>query len=402
LEKAKYKDRISLLFKIESLNRKGKMKLSGREELFYRLRIIPLITFIMLCSFFILSGQVVVDNTEKPKNKAAGRIIQLEEVMRIRDDGKNFVIRNPQQISELEDGSIIFFDYPYVIKVDKEGKFLFKIPGQGQGPRESHHPNSYFIEGNRIRIYSWIPPKVLEYDLRGKFIKEFKTPLHGPFAFIGIVDDRIYGVRDEIRFSEAIHQEGIIQTPYRLYEISFDFKELRKVHDIMMEHYVKKARWVRRAMFTAVAYKHFLFYVHSAEYSIERFNLRTERTELIFSRKYIAPRSDEAQDYQDPYERFDPGFRPPPQHEFYIQRLQIFRNHLWVKTSTEKDGGQKWQIDVFDLDGNYVDSFYLAFPGGNQNHWSQFTITNDSFIFVAEEEKETGLLSIGKYILKNY
>lgn len=356
----------------------------------------------MLSSFFTLKGQVIVDNPEKPKNKTAGRIIQLEEVMRIRDDGKNFVLRNPQQIYELHDGSILFFDYPFVIKVDKQGEFLFKVPAQGQGPGESQHPIAYIIENNQIRVYSWIPPKVLEYDLDGKFTREFKTPPHGPFEFIGFVEDKIYGIRDEIRFSDAIRQEGVIKTPYRLYEISHDFKNLRKIHDIMMEHYIKKARWVKRAMFTAVTYKNFFFYVHSAEYTIEKFDLKTERVERIFKRKYTPPRSEEVQDYQDPYERFERGFQPPPQHEFYIQRLQIFHDKLWVKTSTEKDGGTKWQIDVFDLDGNYVDCFYLDFPVKNQSHWSRFTITNDGFVFVVEEESETGLVSIGKYKLKLY
>lgn len=77
-------------------------------------------------------AQVIVDNPEKPKNRTDERVIKLEEVMRIWDDGKNYVLRNPQQISELEDGSIFFFDFPHVIRVDNQGKFLFKIPGQGQ------------------------------------------------------------------------------------------------------------------------------------------------------------------------------------------------------------------------------------------------------------------------------
>lgn len=170
----------------------------------------------------------------------------------------------------------------------------------------------------------------------------------------------------------------------------------------MMEHYIKRDRWVKRAMFTAVAFKNFLSYVHSAEYSIEKFDLKSERLERIFSRKYTASHNNQAQEYQDPYERFDHGFRPPPQHEFYIQRLQVFQDRLWVKTPTEKDGGEKWQIDVFDLDGNYIDCFYLVFQANNQVHGSQFTITEDGRVFVVEEESETGLVSIGKYRLKLY
>lgn len=125
-----------------------------------RLRIIHLmkIIFVILFSTTMLDGQVVIDNPEKPKNKLAGRLIQLEEVMRIRDDGKNFVFRNPTQISELQDGSILFFDYPFFIRVSKQGQFLLKSLIRARAG-ESQHPDSYIIEEDRIRVYSWIPRK---------------------------------------------------------------------------------------------------------------------------------------------------------------------------------------------------------------------------------------------------
>jgi len=73
-----------------------------------------------------------------------------------------------------------------------------------------------------------------------------------------------------------------------------------------------------------------------------------------------------------------------------------------VKTSTEKDEGSKWLIDVFDLNGNYIDCFYLNFPANKQSRLNEFLITNDGFIFVVEEEAETGLLNLAKYKLKSY
>lgn len=168
----------------------------------------------------------------------------------------------------------------------------------------------------------------------------------------------------------------------------------------MMEHYIKKARWVKRAMFAAVPYESYLIYVHSAEYRIEMFNLKTERIERIFGRKFNPPKPQAEIDFQDPYERFDRGFNPPPQPNFCIQRLQIFRDNLWVKTSIEKDGGNKWQIDIFDIYGNYVDCIYLVFPKNNLKHESQFTLTNGGFIYVTEEDEKTGLITIGKYKIK--
>jgi len=77
----------------------------------------------------------------------------------------------------------------------------------------------------------------------------------------------------------------------------------------------------------------------------------------------------------------------------------MFQDTLWVKTSTEKDDGQKWQIDVFDLDGKYVDCFWLEFPKKGMRHSSQFTISSDGFIYVTEENQETGLINLVKYKL---
>jgi len=38
----------------------------------------------------------------------------------------------------------------------------------------AEYPDYYFIDGNRLFVHAWVPPKLLEYDLNGKFIKEKK------------------------------------------------------------------------------------------------------------------------------------------------------------------------------------------------------------------------------------
>ncbi|HOJ27333.1 MAG TPA: hypothetical protein PLP94_09070, partial [Candidatus Saccharicenans sp.] len=195
--------------------------------------------------------------------------------------------------------------------------------------------------------------------------------------------------------------EGTFKTPYELREISPDFKKMRKICDIDMEHYIKQARWWKRALFEMIPYDHFLFYVHSARYEIVKFDLATERVERVFSRPYASVKiSEEGEEEPDPYEHVSKQLQPPPVDYFFdLQRLQMFQDTLWVKTSTEKDDGQKWQIDVFDLDGKYVDCFWLEFPKKGMRHSSQFTISSDGFIYVTEENQETGLINLVKYKL---
>jgi len=347
------------------------------------------------------SGQIVVKNSEKPENKKAGRTIRLEEVLRIEDDGKNLILRQPHDFSFFPDGSIIYFDFPYIYKLDKDGKLVFKALKNGQGPGECEYPDYYFIDGNRLFVHAWVPPKLLEYDLNGKFIKEKKLNDPAPLFFLGFINGKIYGVVDMIRFSDYIYREGTFKTPYELREISPDFKKMRKICDIDMEHYIKQARWWKRALFEMIPYDHFLFYVHSARYEIVKFDLATERVERVFSRPYASVKiSKEGEEEPDPYEHVSRQLQPPPvDYLFDLQRLQIFQDTLWVKTSTEKDDGQKWQIDVFDLDGKYIDCFWLEFPKKGLTHFPRFAISNDGFIYVTEENQETGLINLVKYKL---
>ncbi|GEM_PF-4826307 len=55
--------------------------------------IVPLIAGILLALTSPALPQSIVENPAKPDNPRAGRVITLEEVMRIEDTGKDFYIR---------------------------------------------------------------------------------------------------------------------------------------------------------------------------------------------------------------------------------------------------------------------------------------------------------------------
>jgi hypothetical protein len=347
-------------------------------------------------------GQIVIDNPNKPKNKNAGRTVILEEAMRIRDDGKNIVFRNPRYFSLLNDGSIFFVDYPYLYKYSKDGQFIFKALKEGEGPGECKLGPHYFLTPKRIRVQVWIPPKVMDFDLDGRYIKEIKTEnIIGPFWFLRYVEGKIYGIRDEIHFStELIHKNGLIETPYALYEISEDFKQLKKLYDFPVRHYIKKGRWLRRDAVDAVVYDHYLFMVHTAEYRIVKFDLQRGQIERIFMRKYNRRKS--SQKKEEIEDREAKGLTPPPfEYIFDISAILVFRGSLWVITSTSKDNDTKRLVDVFDMEGKYIDSFYLQFPLNNEKRWFERSIlSDDGFIFIPEQS-EDGFVSIAKYRIKD-
>lgn len=80
-----------------------------------------------------------------------------------------------------------------------------------------------------------------------------------------------------------------------------------------------------------------------------------------------------------------------------INQIHSVGDNLWVFTSTVKPGGKEQQVDVFDENGRYSDSFFLRFPPGGRNHFlRKGVISDDGFLFIPERE-EDGLVSIGKY-----
>jgi len=358
------------------------------------------IFIVLVFSLVVLgTGQTRVDNPGRALAKNAGRVVKLEEVLRIRDDGETAIFRLPRKLALGTDGSLFFHDFAEgdrLYRYSPEGKLLYKILKTGQGPGESQHVRNFFLDGDRIRVQSWSPPKIMDYGLDGRYMREIPTEsthgLHSLFTAAG----RVCGLRDEIPHSQAIFKTGLIETPYSLYEISPNFKVWKKLHDFPVRHSIKNRSWVRLDMIDATAGGPFVYVVHTAEYRIDQFDLRSGRVERVIRRAYDQPRSEPSKD-----EDLDPEAKgivlPSDIPGFEIFELHAVRDRLWVFTSTERTGGNERLIDVFDPEGRFVDNFYLEFPDKKMNHrYSKGLITDDGFLFVPEQE-EDGLVSIGKY-----
>jgi hypothetical protein len=359
------------------------------------------------CLIFPSFGQKIFENTDKPRNKNAGRTTILEEVKRIEDDGTNAIFKIPQKLLISEDGSIYFLDYlesSNLYKYSRDGQFIFKILKQGQGPRECQWATNFFIQGDKIRVQAWSPPKVMDYNFEGKYIRETKTRnTHGLWLLTSI-DGKIFGIRDEIPHSEAIHKEGIIYSPYRLYEISDDFQNWTALHDFPVEHYIYKARWPRRTMVAAAVYKHWLFMLHTAEYQIDKFDTQKGEVERIITRQYRRQKTQSSATGQDVTDRELKGLSPPPsKYQWDIMGIWIFRDTLWILTGkSEFSDSSRRQIDVFDMDGVYIDSFYIQFPDNGMRHfYGGWYVTNDGFLFAIEQEGE-GYISLVKYKINDF
>ena len=341
-------------------------------------------------------GQAVIENPARPPAPDAGRTVELKEAWRISDDGRDLVFVNPRHLTISANGSLFVLNAPSVLKFSPEGQLVFKIVQKGQGPRESLVATSLWISDDRLGVLSFNPPKVLEYGLDGDFKREERLNEPQSFYFLAKIQGRLFGIRDEVRHSKAIFENGFVEAPFRLYEISDGFRTLKPVHDFPVPHFVKDRHWWRRGMFLARTDGRSLYVVRSAEYRIERFDLASRTVDRVFSRPYERRRIDRREDREP--ERTERGLRPPPEtHYFDIMGLAVAGGRVWVFTSIEREEGRQRQVDIFDRDGRYLDSFFLRFPPGTARHFvTDAVLGQDGSLFLVEEDDE-GLLSIVKY-----
>jgi hypothetical protein len=349
------------------------------------------------------SAQTRIDNPGRALAKNAGRIVKLEEVLRIRDDGEKAIFRTPQNLTIGPDGSLNFLDFSEgnrLYRYGPDGRLTFKILKNGQGPGECQHASLFFLEGAGIRVHAWSPPKIIDFGPDGRYLREVRIEedTHGLW-FLAAAGGRLYGIRDELFSSAAFRQgAGVFAIPNSLYEISPDFRTWKKLYEFPVRMAVKRRSAVRLDMIDAAIGGSTLYLLHSAEYRVVAFDLRAGRVERVFSRAYDRVKG-WAGDAKDP----DPEARgldlTSDPYVFDIMELHAVAGHLWVFTSVMKPDGNDQQVDVFDGSGRFVDSFFLHFPESGRQHRGarkKSLVTDDGFLVLPEQE-EDGLVSIGKY-----
>ena len=345
-------------------------------------------------------AQTRVDNPARALAKNAGRVVKLEEILRIRDDGDKTVFKIPRELALGPDGSLYVIDYdkgPRLYRFSPDGRLALKLLKSGQGPGEVQNPSGFLVTEDRIRVLSWIPPKVIDFTPDGRYLKESRVveDTHGLW-YLGVSEGRIYGVRDEVFRSAAWGNSGVFTIPNAVYEISPDFLSWKKLCEFPVRMLVKGRRAFRLDPIDADIRGSSLFILHTAEYRVDEFDLRSGALDRVISRKYDRVKS-EASDEGDP----DPETRgvefPDDPYVWDIDRIHAAAGKLFVFTSTISSGGDDQQVDIFDAEGRLVDSVVLRFPAGGRKHNARWTVLSDDGLFIIPEQEADGLISIGWY-----
>jgi hypothetical protein len=256
------------------------------------------------------------------------------------------------------------------------------------------------VAGDRLRVLSWVPPKIMDLDLgSGRYLEEARVDQdsHGLW-FLGTAAGKIYGIRDEVFRLAAFESTGIYSIPNVVYEISADFKTWKRLYEFPVRMLIKTRRAFRLDPIDASISGTTLHILHTAEYRVTELDLLSGAAKRVISRAYdrVKAKSGKSEDTDPEARGID---LPDDPYVWDIDRIHAAAGRLWVFTSTMKPDGDDQQVDIFDGDGRYVDRIVLRYPAGARNHrfLARWTLLSDDGFFVIPEQEEDGLVSIGKY-----
>lgn len=366
----------------------------------------------LFLSFFVFSSvilaQEIIENPEKPLSKKAGRIVDLKEVLSIHDEGDTYYFKYPSNLKIAPDGSIFVLDFwsNQLLQFDTNGKFLRNFFTKGQGPGELSLVSDFCFNGNNIIIHDGRLQKILWLNFNGEAVKEFKVRRGAPsFMFKLFHQDTYYFIQSNVQFTKK--KPSYVDVPYHLTSISKDGNEANKLMSFLLKAYVVTGKgggggsFNIEKMITAPLANRYLFISHNTEYLVKLFD--AEKNEIVrsFSREY--KRVKLSSEYKKRMKKG--GFimdgkhytEPDRKYRNDIQNLFVNQNRLWVMTSTE-DKKKGILFDIFDLEGRYVDKFYLKFTEENFSKYSginRMAISGEFLYQIETTPEET-------YVIKKY
>lgn len=347
---------------------------------------------------------VSLSATGETMNKNAGRTITLKERVRITDETGDFYLKYPSKFKIAPDDSIFFIDENEFLRFDKNGGFLGNQQKKGEGPGEYSHILDYHFSNNKIFLYASQPRKLIETDLTGKLLKEYR--LEGNLSFmriLGFTDDRYWAAGSKF---ETISNEnnGPITVNLDVVWGTRDGKLNKTGIQVPEQWYMEKETAGDAVRISMASYVPAVFvfdspgtiYVSNTwEYAIQRIDLETGKTTGNFTRKYKrVPFLKEKSGEENTLSR-----SPKPEFVKDIQGLYLYNNHIRVMTSTVAKG-KGVLMDVFTKDGEYIDYFYLALPKvetTNDLNGKPFTFHKKYVITVEPGEDENP--EIVKYLI---
>jgi hypothetical protein len=368
---------------------------------------------LLLCSFVLGStgmAQEVIENPETPLNKDAGRIVKPQAVLSIKDMGDDYYFQDVRNIKISPEGFIFIQDWEQLLQFDREGNYIRNFLKKGKGPGEVEYVRNFCIFNGDLVAHDTQLNKILWFDMNGNLVKEFRIYEPIGFAyFVNILNNRYYFFKSEIPLIKG--KPRVVDYPQDLVSYSPEKKELRDLSSFPIKSFVAVSGRSKGSIginhLIVVPYKSLLYISHTPEYLIKVYDLKNEKTVLIFNREYKREQTPPEVKGKQGGEVILNGkeyTRPPQKYLNDIKNLLVYKDKLWVMTSkTDEEKGIF--IDVFDFEGRYVDNFFLQLPVIKANNiyvsyefWNM-ALSEDAVYVV--EPNEDGTNQVVKYVIEN-
>jgi hypothetical protein len=305
----------------------------------------------------ILVPQDVIENPRKPAAVDAGRLITLQEIWKIADDGGAFYFKYPGRLRMASDGTIFLWDEQELLKFTADGTFVRNLFKKGAGPGEMSPSFSYLIDGPEILIYDGDLIRLWRMDMDGKFLGDVPLADRTGRGFLGAWKNSLIFFHDGAPDASG-GIPGFADIPQIIMFLSKEGKKETEISPFFFRRYLVPGGGLNwgNSIKAQSEDGRFIFGFHGREYLIEVLDLEQKKIVRRFKRDY--PR---VPDPETPDERAWRDSLKLPRDEYESDITGLIPNgpRLWVRTSTEDPvKGTLW--DIFDAEGRYVDCFYLG------------------------------------------
>ena len=305
-----------------------------------------------------------------------GRILKVEEMFRITDESGEFFFAHPTGLQIADDGSIFLTDEDQLLKFAPDGKFLKNLFKKGQGPGEIQSFFYFFhLQNENIFIYDPMRLRIIFMDQEGKLIEEYRLS-ERYVQFIGLSKDNF--VLTKYFYPDMEERTGkVFDVPGKIFFISKEGNIVNECSGIPWKIFLHPNISTRIPVLVTTITEDgkTCFISDPEEYLISVLDF--EKLEFIrkFQRDYprVKLPKREAQSSRSAIRIPDKVYKND------IVDLYNFKGKLWVETSTDDDK-KGTLLDVFDREGQHIDSFWLDVGGSLIN-------THGEFLFVREQDE---------------
>ena len=351
---------------------------------------------VFLGCFFItayLLPQDVVKNGRVPLNPDGGRVLNIEEVLRIEGEGEGYFHNGATALDVDGEGNIYIQDAwstaipMHFLKFSPDGRFIKDLYRQGEGPGEIANMYEFVLGDDVIYVFDMTKRKLIVFSMEGELVEEIKHEKDGLSELLGLHGGGLVAVRREYPVErptsglyDILHHIGLLpceggepKPPLTLSQKSFFIASGLGGGGMSWAPSILALRQGKIAACT------------TCNYLVEVYDLDKKKVITRFNRRYPRIKYEMQDRMKDFVNKFN---APKKKYVNDIKNLFIDGDFIWVETSTVDEEKGKL-FDLFDDQGRFLDSFFIPIEG-------QIVKISCDAVFSTEQNDE-GLPVIVKY-----